>query len=61
MTNPPGPLKKGGYIGNQTRIVRFRASDGLHEQLQDLAHKQGICVAAVVRKLVLAGLEKLNN
>jgi hypothetical protein len=60
MTTQQKTFKKGGYIGNQTRIVRFRASDGLHEQLQDLAHKQGLCVAAVVRKLVVAGLEENN-
>lgn len=54
-------LKKGGYLGNQRQIVRFRASAGLYEKLQDLAHEQGLCLAAVVRKLVLEGLEKTNN
>lgn len=58
MENPPGKLKKGGYTGDQTRIVRFRASAGLYEKLQDLAHQQGVCLAALVRGLVLIGLEK---
>jgi hypothetical protein len=60
MTNPPGTLKKGGYSGDQTRIVRFRASAGLYEKLQEMAHQQGLCLAAVVRGLVLTGLEKSN-
>jgi len=58
MTNPPGTLKKGGYSGDQNIIVRFRASAGLYEKLQNLAHQEGLCLAALVRGLVLVGLEK---
>ncbi|MGO9122866.1 MAG: hypothetical protein ACLQPD_35255 [Desulfomonilaceae bacterium] len=54
------PLKKGGY-SHQPQIVRFRASIALHEALRRLAEKEGLCVAAVVRGLVLAGLQKIDN
>ena len=54
------PLKKGGY-SNQPHIVRFRASTDLYEALQRLARIEGLCVAAVVRRLVVSGLEKTDD
>jgi hypothetical protein len=60
MNNALRPLRKGGY-SNQPQIVRFRASTGLYEALQRLAKVDGLCVAAVVRRLVVAGLEKTND
>jgi hypothetical protein len=61
MKTPRKTLRKGGYTGDQSQIIRFRASAGLYEKLQGLAHEQELCLAAVVRKLVLEGLEKTNN
>ncbi|MGO9119540.1 MAG: hypothetical protein ACLQPD_18265 [Desulfomonilaceae bacterium] len=61
MRNIPRTLKKGGYAGDQRQIVRFRVSDGMYEKLQDMAHEKGLCLAALVRKLVITGLEKANN
>ncbi len=57
MKNMPKQLK-GGYLGHQRQIVRFRVSDGLYDKLQELARQRGLCTAAVARKLVVAGLEK---
>jgi hypothetical protein len=61
MKNVPKTLKKGGYSGDQDQIVRFRASAEFHEKLQDLAHEQGLCLAALVRRLVLTGLDKTSS
>ncbi len=58
MKNSPKVCRKGGYTGHQIWSVRFRASSGLYKALQRLAESQNLCVAAVVRGLVLAGLEK---
>jgi len=58
MGNIPGTVKKGGYSGNQRLVIRFRASDALHQQLQKLARQQGVCLATLVRRLVLVGLHE---
>ena len=55
MNDALRPLKKGGY-SNQPRIVRFRASTDLYEALQRLSKIEGLCVAAVVRRLVALGI-----
>lgn len=60
MRNSPRTLQKGGYTGNQNIIVRFRASAGLYEKLQEMARQQGLCLAALVRKLVITGHEKFK-
>ena len=61
MTKPAKTLKKGGYLGDQSQIVRFRASAGLYEKLQETAQDKGLCLAALVRGLVRVGLEKNNS
>lgn len=58
MGNLPGIVKKGGYLGNQRFVIRFRASDALHQQLQKLAGEQGVSLATLVRRLVLVGLHE---
>ncbi len=60
MGNIPRTLKKGGYAGDQRQIVRFRASAELHKRIQELARRQELCIAALVRRLVVIGLEKSN-
>ncbi|MGO9122878.1 MAG: hypothetical protein ACLQPD_35315 [Desulfomonilaceae bacterium] len=52
---------KGGYLGNQRLVVRFRVSAALHEKIRELARRQELCLAAAVRKLVVVGLEKPND
>ena len=49
--------KKGHYTG-QNEIIRFRASNHLHERLKHLASEEELCLAGLVRKLVLDALEK---
>ena len=61
MKDKPRILRKGGYSGDQRWIVRFRSSTSLHETLQRLAEKEGLCLAALVRRLVVSGLEKTSN
>lgn len=61
MENTQKKLRKGGYTGDQRWIVRFRASTSLHQTLQRLAHKERLCLAALVRRLVVAGLEKTSD
>jgi len=61
MKNSPRIRRKGGYSGDQRWLVRFRATTGLYEALQRHAEKENLCVAAVVRSLVLAGLEKTGD
>jgi len=61
MGNISKTPRKGGYSGDQTEIIRCRVSAGLYEKLQSLARQQGLCLAAVMRKLVIASLEKPNN
>jgi hypothetical protein len=58
MKDKPRILRKGGYSGDQQWIVRFRSSTSLHETLKRLAEQEGLCLAALVRRLVVAGLEK---
>ena len=54
-------LKKGGYSGDQTETIRFRVSAGLHDKIRELARQRGLCTAAVVRKLVISGLESYGS
>jgi|GEM_PF-2595878 hypothetical protein len=61
MENTQKTLRKGGYTGDQRWIVRFRASSILHETLKRLAEKERLCLAAFVRRLVIAGLEKTDD
>jgi hypothetical protein len=58
MENTPKIPKKANYSGNQTIIVRFRASRGLYEKLQHVAQEEELCLAALVRRLVLDSLKK---
>jgi hypothetical protein len=53
--------KKGGYSGDQRVIIRFRASDALHERLKHVAQEEEMCLAALVRKLVIDSLEKFPS
>ncbi len=52
--------KKGHYTG-QKEIIRFRASSDLHERLKNLAQDEELCIAALVRKLVLDRLEQFSH
>jgi len=54
-------LKKGGNTGNQSAIVRFRASDVLHERLKYLAREEEMSLAALVKRLVLDSLKKFPS
>ncbi len=55
------PLKKGGYTGTQRSIIRFRASDALHERLKFLAAQEEMCLGTFVRRLVLDNLKKFPD
>jgi hypothetical protein len=52
--------RKGHYTG-QKEIIRFRASSDLHERLKNLAQDEELCIAALVRKLVLDRLEQFSQ
>ncbi|MGO9119740.1 MAG: hypothetical protein ACLQPD_19270 [Desulfomonilaceae bacterium] len=54
-------LKKGGNSGTQRAIIRFRASDALHERLKYLAAQEEMCLAGLVRRLVLDSLKKFPD
>ncbi len=49
--------KKGPYIG-QKEVLRFRASSDLHQRLKSVALDEELCLAALIRKLVVDALEK---
>ena len=51
-------LKKGG---NRSVIVRFRASNALHERLKHLAEIEEMTLAGLVRRLVLDTLAKFPD
>jgi hypothetical protein len=53
--------EKGGCSGQQTIIIRFRVSDALHERLKQVAQEEEMCLAALVRKLVLDSLDKFPS
>jgi hypothetical protein len=54
--------KKGRYTG-QNEIIRFRASIDLYERLKYVASEEELCLAGLVRKLVIDSLERFprNN
>jgi hypothetical protein len=58
MENIQKTPKKGNYTGSQHWIIRFRASSDLRERIQRVAKEEELCVAALVRKLVVDALLK---
>jgi hypothetical protein len=46
---------------HQSIIVRFRTSAPLHERLTKIAAEEELCLAALVRKLILTALERFPS
>ena len=61
MESSQKTVKKGGYLRDQHLIVRFRASAALYERLKHVAQEEEMCLAALVRKLVLDSLQKFPD
>jgi hypothetical protein len=51
-------LKKGG---NQSVIVRFRASNSLHKRLKCLAEEEEMSLSALLKRMVLDTLAKFPS
>ncbi len=52
---------KGGYSGDQHYPVRFRASKDLYRTLVGIAENERLCLATLVRRLVILGFENRKN
>jgi predicted HicB family RNase H-like nuclease len=54
--------KNSGHNGSRGQvIVRFRASNDLHERLKSLAEDEEMSLAGLVKKLVLDSLKKFPS